>query len=637
MELYRSIISLLILVIFKSLVYSSENGNEDRLISNLATQKSWIDSIVEKEMVEYDIPGAALVMVKGKRVIHSKGYGIGNIESGMKIDDRNSLFHIASISKTFLAVATMRLVGDGKIELDDDINKHLKSFHIDPLEGEPITIKDLLHHTAGFSERNIGTTSLEKGRGYSLSKYLEEMIPNQITPAGKIYSYSNFGMALLGLIIEEVSGQSYSEYLTREILLPLEMRTTGFDMREEWKERYIKSYDLEGGMASPIHTGFDKRYPSGGIITTTSEMGNFLIMLLNGGSFKGKQVVDSLSIKKIFETEFTYIEGSSSAQVFGFMKQEDYDGVTVYYKSGGLFGFSSLIFLIPEKEFALFAIVNAPDIMKEVGSAFNFGVVNNYLWSRLDLGSSTTPTDKRVPKEVIPSKPLTNYLGTYRYCVRYSPDSLEKLAALIGMFPDLEVRLEDGKLINSFGETLIPIGKDTFYERGSGYQLKFETDSEDRVTHCLYEGINGYVKIKWYESIKLQKVWSVVIIVLPLLYTLFFLIKITIRRREPVQKIEKISFIISTLILIFAVVLISSLTLVPFQDYGYGVPLALKIGLVIPFLVIFLEFWGVVTFLNCLKDGKMSPSTIAIQSIIMVTYISFIPWLLIWNLLGFNY
>lgn len=176
-----------------------------------------------------DSPGCALGVARNGRVIYERGYGMANLETGTPITP-SSIFHVASVSKQFTAMAIMLLARDGKLSIDDDIRKYLPEIRD---YGTPITIRHLLTHTSGLRDQ-WELLSLARGR-FEEDRITEadvmDIVPRQtalnFTP-GSEYVYSNTGFTLLGVIVKRVSGKSLRDFADERIFKPLGMTSTHF-------------------------------------------------------------------------------------------------------------------------------------------------------------------------------------------------------------------------------------------------------------------------------------------------------------------------------------------------------------------------------------------------------------------------
>ncbi len=187
---------------------------------------------------EFIVPGAAIALIENGEIILQKGYGYADLQNKIKVDNQTG-FNIASISKTVSAWGVMKLVDEGKIDLDDPVEKHLTRWHLPPSEFDvqDVTIRRLLSHTAGLS--------LHGYPGYAPEDELpsiEESLSGKTNGSGGVelvmeagirWQYSGGGYTLLQLVIEEVTGRSFAEYMQAEVLNPLGMKNSSFNIDEK--------------------------------------------------------------------------------------------------------------------------------------------------------------------------------------------------------------------------------------------------------------------------------------------------------------------------------------------------------------------------------------------------------------------
>jgi|HubBroStandDraft_6_1064221.scaffolds.fasta_scaffold38414_4 CubicO group peptidase (beta-lactamase class C family) len=200
--------------ILASMVISSAS-----LIS-AAAQTSAVDNYVHAEMSKQQIPGLALLVSRNGRVIRAQGYGMANVELRVPVKPE-SIFQSGSMGKQFTATAVMMLVEEGKIGLDDPLTKY---FSEAPATWKQVTIRELLSHTAGFTDY---PKDFDMRRDYTEAQLLTivEGIPLAYTP-GTSWSYSNLGYLTLGILIHKVTGEFYGDFLQERIFRPLGMNTT---------------------------------------------------------------------------------------------------------------------------------------------------------------------------------------------------------------------------------------------------------------------------------------------------------------------------------------------------------------------------------------------------------------------------
>ena len=187
---------------------------------------AWLDGKLPDALKNGDIPGAVVTVVKDGQVVTTRGYGWADTgASGGKpvaVDPQKSLFRVASISKIPTSISAMQLVEQGKVDLDADISAYL-DFEIERRFDEPLTLRHLLTHSAGFEERwKVAPTT-------DLEAYVKNDPPAQVFAPGTTPAYSNYGMALAGYIVQRVSGQPFETYVREHVLEPAGMTSSTYE------------------------------------------------------------------------------------------------------------------------------------------------------------------------------------------------------------------------------------------------------------------------------------------------------------------------------------------------------------------------------------------------------------------------
>ena len=193
--------------------------------------------------IQYDrIPGLAVGIVHNGKLVYQKGFGYADVESKISVTPK-TCFRIASVSKTFTAVSIMQLVEQGKINLDDRVQKYLPWFKAQTKDSDSsnITIRQVLSHTAGLFRD--GTPHWENDKFPDLAG-LKKSISNKSIVFENLtrFKYSNFGFALLGEVIKKASGFDYGEYVNKNIIGKLEMERTAPDYNKENEDWLAKGY-----------------------------------------------------------------------------------------------------------------------------------------------------------------------------------------------------------------------------------------------------------------------------------------------------------------------------------------------------------------------------------------------------------
>lgn len=358
--LKKALVLLVLIILLTSLFQVTA---EDKI-----TLTSKLDEVVKLSIDKNRIPGLAVSAVKDGKIIYSSGFNGSWFKSNKEITT-DTPFYIGSISKSFTALAIMQLVEDGKIDLNSPVQNYISDFKIDNngFEGL-ITVRHLLHHRSGLTEKEYfkdlpDDLSIEAG--------VKDLYGMQLSHnPGELFSYFNPNYNILGLIIEKVSGQSYENYLSKNILKPLEMDNTYL-----YKEDASKVVSGHGAFFSiPIKREEKfKTYslPSGYIISTANDMANYLMYHLTG-EFKGRKLLSKENIN-ILHTPF---KGKERGYGMGWNKGVKFNKPIIEH-GGSLFNYSANMAFLPESQTGLILLINQNHFIYSIIS--NNQLVDNIL------------------------------------------------------------------------------------------------------------------------------------------------------------------------------------------------------------------------------------------------------------------
>src|SRR5207302_10753143 len=192
-----------------------------------ADLEAFLDGMMPSQLNREDIAGAAIAVVKDGKIIFAKGYGFSDVEKRTPVTPDATLFRPGSISKLFTWTSVMQLAEQGKLDLDKDVNEYL-DFKIPPAYGKPITLKNIMTHTAGFEELGRDLFVSDAQHMHSLEQFLKHHTPDRIFPPGVVPAYSNYATALAGYIVQRVSGKPFEQYVQDNIYTPLGMQRSTF-------------------------------------------------------------------------------------------------------------------------------------------------------------------------------------------------------------------------------------------------------------------------------------------------------------------------------------------------------------------------------------------------------------------------
>jgi len=209
------------------------------------------------------------------------------------------------VSKLVTWTAVMQQVEQGKIDLDADVNKYL-DFKIPPFGGEPVTMRNLMQHTAGFEEQAKGIIT-EGTKAPSYVALLKAWVPERVFAPGSTPAYSNYGASLAGYIVERVSGEPFDSYVEKHIFEPLDMKYSSFRQPLPPQLAPLMSNGYRTASDSPGGFEIVGPAPAGALSSPGEDMANFMIAHLQGGEFRGKRILSAATAETMHNTPLTML------------------------------------------------------------------------------------------------------------------------------------------------------------------------------------------------------------------------------------------------------------------------------------------------------------------------------------------
>jgi CubicO group peptidase (beta-lactamase class C family) len=305
-----------------------------------------------------DIPGGVLVVVKDGKILFAKGYGYADVKTKRPVDPATTIFRPGSVSKLFTWTAVMQLVQAGKIDLDADVNKYI-DFTIPPFDGKPVTMRNLMTHSAGFEESVRDLLVDRQDQVLPIDVYLKRRLPTRIFPPGEVIAYSNYGATLAGYIVQRLSGEKFEDYVAKHIFTPLGMLHSSFlqplpaNLVPLMATGYLNASE---GKTKPFE--YVDTAPAGSSSSTGIDMAHFMLAYLNGGTYNGYQMLKLATIKEMWTPQVAPEKGLPSFDL-GFY-QDDFNGLPIIGHGGDTVAFHSDLHLIPSKGIGFFVSFNSP-------------------------------------------------------------------------------------------------------------------------------------------------------------------------------------------------------------------------------------------------------------------------------------
>ena len=321
--------------------------------------EAFLDGVMAGELKDDQIPGATVSVVKDGKILFAKGYGYADIQQSEPVNAATTLFRIGSVSKLFTWTAVMQLAEEGKVNLDANVNTYLKTFQIPATYPQPITLANLLTHTAGFEDSAISNYVPTAHDLQPLGQWLATHIPARVRAPGVLTSYSNYGATLAGYIVEQVSGMPFDQYIEQHIYAPLDMRQSTF--------RQPVPLPLAAHL-SQGYTAVDGTYradpfeniqyePAGSMSSTAVDIAHFMIAHLQDGRYGNTRILQTATAEDMHKQHFAQ-DPRLPGMAYGFYEQS-INNVHMIVHGGDTTLFHSLLALLPAANVGVFVSYNS--------------------------------------------------------------------------------------------------------------------------------------------------------------------------------------------------------------------------------------------------------------------------------------
>ncbi|MGZ3421501.1 MAG: serine hydrolase domain-containing protein [Polyangiales bacterium] len=324
-----------------------------------------LDVFVPQQLAAARVPGVAVAIIKGGKIVYTHAWGTAD-EAAMRAVQPDTIFLCASISKPFVATSIMQLVEQGKLKLDDDANLYLPfSLRNPKFPDVPITVRMLMAHASSIEEGYVQLFG-EIKPGDS-PEGIESFLRRWILPGGDHWagggnwsgnqpgtkvSYSQVGVAALGLIIERVSGKSYAEYVKTNVLDPIGMKTSSLRLADfSDKTALATPYVFSADKDQPLEQWGAPFYPAATLHSTASELATFLLAMQKGGA----SVVTPASVAEMQKVAYPAIEPNRGL----LWLYKDVNGQRVIGHDGGAPGVSTTMFYRPTDNVGVVTLSNS--------------------------------------------------------------------------------------------------------------------------------------------------------------------------------------------------------------------------------------------------------------------------------------
>jgi CubicO group peptidase (beta-lactamase class C family) len=481
-----------------------------RTVGSLDPQEvgALFDKIVPQQLDEYHIPGAAVAVVQDGEIVFAQGYGFADLEQKRPVVAEQTLFRTGSAAKLFTWTAVMQLVEQGKLDLSTDVNNYLSSFRIPDTYPESITLEHLMTHTAGFEDLSMGAMRARPEGMEPLGTFLARKVPARVYPPGQVTAYSNYGTALAGYIVEQVSGLPFDQYVEQNIFTPLGMGHTTFrqPVPVSLVDELATGYVHLAGAFQPQPFEVYQIGPAGGASATVSDMARFMIAHLKDGKYGDARILGEQTAQLMHQRHFSN-DPKLTGMAYGFYELR-VNGRLLLTHAGETSFFRSQLCLLHQEDLGLYVVYNAPG-----GGPARQELIQVFF----DRFYSMTPIS--VPQPPTGATQRGSRLAGRYISTRSAQTTIEKLRLLIEpLYQPITVWVtEDGYLesehpsVRSQGPALyqprrwVETESNLYMETNGRDSMAFRQDDQGNLMLFLDSAApRGYRKLAWYEELLFQ-------------------------------------------------------------------------------------------------------------------------------------
>ena len=626
-------------IVFPVLIWMSPPAAAN--LADPAHVEAYVDGIVKALMKGHSSPSGTVAIVQDSELILAKGYGHEDIEQQVPVDPHQTLFRPGSTSKLFTWVAVMQQVEQGKLNLETDVNEYLKTFQIEQTFEEPITLWHILTHTSGFEDGALGYLIIEDpDEALPLSEAMARYQPLRVNPPGAQTSYSNYATALAGLIVENVSGVPFNDYIRDNIFKPLGMNNSSFvePLPEDLAARMATSYGLEAGdfIEKPfeIITSFG---PAGALSSTATDMVKFGQAILNGGELSGNRILRPETVDQMLSPQFSHDERMAGMGL-GFYVG-DYNGHTVWGHGGDTQWFHSYLGVDRANDLTFFV---------------SFG------------GSGGSPVrtlfapalyDQYFPRVEAPPEPPEDFAqraGKYAGAYGFWRSNFSTIEKAFGLGGGLTVApTEDNTLVVVFGDKAkqyAEVEKNLFREMSPNVPvfstfvprlIAFQENEAGEITGFVIDGLPfmslrklpAYATANFNFTLFGLSMLVFLGVLLRRFYQRASILELPTADRSPVKAVVYASaanwFVVISGVIVITLVM---------DSLFRGIPLLVKLWLIFPILACVAALYLLYHTILVWKDGRLAGTWARVRYTVVTLSALFMCWFYwFWNILGWQY
>ncbi|MFC1726098.1 serine hydrolase [candidate division KSB1 bacterium] len=444
--------------------------------------------IIIEEMEKWNVPGAAVVIVKDGQLIFAEGFGYGDIEKKQKVT-KGTNFILASVTKAFTSMVVGLLTEDGKLDWDKPVKEYFPGFKLsDKYIEEKITFKDMLTHRSGLPRHDY----VWFNSPFTVEEITERLQYLQFS-AGlrEKYGYNNLMYMAAGYLAGKAAGTTWEKLVKNRIFKPLGMERSGCSVEELLRsDGYSLSYREENGRltANEFPTPEYKvgYYPraSGSVYSNVEDMSKWMIMHLGKGMFKGKRfisqnIISQMHSPQIVMPQSPYLKSETMNRAYGMgWTISNYRGHYSVSHTGGTMGYSTIVAMFPHENTGIIVLTNKGTPLPTLISLYASDLLLDLepiAWNeRIKPSSRSTAenNENEKKKSSKPPRPLAEYTGKYEHPAYGVIEIVIKESKLFASFHGGEPSLLEHDVYNIFCDA-----------EDNNFEFSFYIDPKGRITH----------------------------------------------------------------------------------------------------------------------------------------------------------
>lgn len=347
-----------------------------------------LDQYINEQMAQKNIVGMSVAIVQDNEILYLKGFGSASLKKQTSVTPQ-TIFDLASCSKSFTALATLLLWNDGKIDLDAPLKNYIPEFRLENSKSsDEITVRQLLNQTSGIPGTIYEPVGYHQGPT-AMVEMVKSMEKTRINrPPGSSFEYSNLNYSLLGALVERVSGKTFEDFVQERIFTPLGMNdSTLIPQIAASRDRADGHQMMLGKIITRNTPIYESIQPAGWVMSSAEDMAKWLLVNMNDGYLNGRQVVPSAVIE-LMQTPSAKIvkEGENTNYAMGWFTGKTKNGEPVIWHGGDTPNFLSEVIILPERNLGIVMLVNSQTSRNAHSVAV--GIASLFMGYELKLPSS---------------------------------------------------------------------------------------------------------------------------------------------------------------------------------------------------------------------------------------------------------